>query len=182
MGHDDADRQSVHHDRDVDTSTWTADEESDKRGGRRRTLLVLGAFALVVCLAFGIAGYVLYERATRLDRSTPVVTVFQYVDAVFEVRDDGQAELFECKKSTGRAALNVLLDDLKAREQRYSIRITVSVTNFAESVEGSKAQVQADLLIDVPEADGKPSRSNQRWSFDLRDEDGWRVCSAQRVP
>jgi hypothetical protein len=163
--------------------SWAAEEDAlQRRQERRRTWALLGAVLLAICMTGSVVGFVLYNRATRIDRSTPVVAVFQYVDAIFEQRDAGQAKLFECEKASGRAALDAVLDDLEERERRYGIHISVSVTNFASSVEGTSAQVQADLLIDVPEADGKLSRSSQRWNFDLRDEDGWRVCSAQRVP
>jgi hypothetical protein len=176
------DRTSIGRAHDPAVSTPSVDfGVSERREGRRRTLLVVGSFLLVVCLVGGVVGYVLYDRATRVDRSTPVVAVFQYVDAIFAVRDAEQAMLFECDEATGRAALQPLLDDLEDRERRFGIQIKVSVTNFASTAEGATARVLADLLIDVPEADGKPSRSSQRWRFDLRDEDGWRVCDAQRA-
>jgi hypothetical protein len=162
-------------------TTWVPSEASERREGRRRTLLIVGAFFLVVCLGGSVVGYVLYDRATKIDRGTPVVVVFQYVDAIFELRDNGQAKLFECDEATARSALQPVLDDLEERERRWDIRVKVSVTNFESSEEGASARVEADLLIDVPEADGKPSRSSQRWTFELRDEDGWRVCSAQQI-
>jgi hypothetical protein len=56
----------------------------------------------------------------------------------------------------------------------------VSPSDFATDIKGSEAEVQTDLLIDVPEEDGDPSRAKQVWKFQLRDEDGWRVCGAAR--
>jgi hypothetical protein len=164
-----------------ESAPWAAIEAAERRAGRRRTLLILAAFLLAICLVGGVVGYVWYDRATQVDRSTPVIVVFQYVNAVFELRDDGRAELYECKNATSRSALHVVLDDLEEREQRYGIRITVSATNYSSTVEGATALVEADLLIDVPEADGKLSRSSQRWRFELQDEGGWRVCDAQRA-
>ena len=46
---------------------------------RRKLLLGLGAFMLVLCLAGGIGGYIWYDRATRIDRSTPAIVVEQFV-------------------------------------------------------------------------------------------------------
>jgi len=150
---------------------------------RRRNLLTCGVFFLALCLVSGVVAFMLYDRATRKDRGTPNVVVFQYIDAIFDQRDPSEAKLFECKASNGRAALDALLSEIEEREQRFDIRISVSTgTKFDTSVEGKSAQVKVDLIVTAPEANGERSRSTQFWQFDLRDEDGWRVCSAQRVP
>jgi hypothetical protein len=167
---------------DAPASTpWAAIDAAERRAGRRRTLLILAAFLLVVCLVGGIGGYVWYDRTTRIDRSTPVVVVFQYVDAIFELRDVDHARLFECERSNGRAALQMLLSDIMERERKFDIRLSVSAGDFESAVEGAQAEVRTSLFIDAPEVNGETSRSSQPWKFTLHDDDGWRVCSAQRV-
>lgn len=156
--------------------------DGDGSGRRRRNLLAFGVFFLALCLVSGTVGFILYDRGTRKDRSTPTVVVFQYVDAIFDQRDPSEAELFECESSKARAALQGLLEEIEEREQRFDIRISVSTgTNFDTSVEGTRATVVVDLVVAAPEANGERSLSNQPWRFDLRDEDGWRVCDARRV-
>jgi hypothetical protein len=149
---------------------------------RRRNLLTFAVFFVALCLVSGAVGFILYDRGTRKDRSTPTVVVFQYVDAIFDQRDPSEAELFECKDSTSRPALETLLGEIEEREQRFNIRISVSTgTNFNTSVEGTRATVVVDLVVAAPEANGERSRSTQSWQFNLRDEEGWRVCDARRA-
>src|SRR4051812_13662744 len=52
-----------------------------RKGSRRRTALLVGiGVVLVLCLIGSIAGYVTYDRATKLDRSQPYVTLYQYLE------------------------------------------------------------------------------------------------------
>jgi hypothetical protein len=137
---------------------------------------------LMLCAAAAGVTYVLYDRATRIDRSTPVVVVEQYVNVLLSDRDDERASLFECDGKRGaRTRVKELRTQLEDLERRFDIDVIVSTANYDWSIYGARSDVQVDLLIDVPEADGRPSRSKQRWGFELRDEDGWRVCDARRV-
>jgi hypothetical protein len=179
----DAARQPADQVNDVDASaSWAAEDASERRHRRRRTLLVVASFLLVICLVGGVVGYVLYDRSTRIDLGTPVVVVVQYVDAVFDRRDPTEAELFECKRSNGRPALQDLLSEIEERERRFGIRISVSTgETFNTTIEGTRAHVVVDLIIAAPEPNGERSRASQSWEFDLRDEDGWRVCDARQA-
>jgi len=178
---DKSDKPAIPVNRDADSYSSAAVERVPSH--RRRNLLTCGVFFLALCLLSGVVAFVLYDRATRKDRGTPNVVVFQYIDAIFDQRDPSEAKLFECKASNGRAALEALLNEIEEREQRFDIRISVSTgTKFDTSIEGTRAQVKVDLIVTAPEANGERSRSTQFWQFDLRDEDGWRVCSAQRLP
>ena len=158
-----------------------AQEDAEwRRGRRRRWLAILGVASLLLCLTGSAVGYILYDRATRIDRSTPAVVVLQYVNTVFDERDFESAEVFECDSSDAQRSLRSLLEQLEEVERRFDIRVTVSTSTFATDITGSDAVVRTHLLIDVPEKDGRPSRDNQAWVFRLRDEDGWRVCKAER--
>ncbi len=153
-----------------------------RRRPRPRRLLLTAAILLTgACLVGATIGFLAYDRATKIDRSSPVVVVEQYVDAVFSERDPNRAALFECSDGDPRADLQVLLDDLMERERRWDIQITVTTANYRTSTGRVSSRIDVDLLIDVPEADGRPSRSRQTWEFDLRDESGWRVCAARRA-
>jgi len=179
--HGKRDEPSTDETRVDDATSSLAPDDSSRR--RRRNLLSCGVFVLALCLVSGVVTVMLYDRATRKDRSTPNVVVFQYVDAVFDQRDPTEAELFECERSNGRAALQGLLDEIEEREQSLDIHISVSTgATFNTSIEGTRAHVVVDLIIAAPEANGERSRASQSWEFDLRDEDGWRVCDARRAP
>ena len=155
-----------------------AEDAEWRKGRRRRLLLGLGVALLVICVVGSVVGYILYDRATKVDRSTPAVVVLQYVNAIFDERDLAKAESFECDSSNGQLHLRALLNELEDLERKFNVRVTVSVADFKTDIRGSNAAVNADLLIDVPEEDGDPSRARQSWNFELEDMDGWRVCQA----
>jgi hypothetical protein len=157
-----------------------AEDAEWRRGRRRRMLAISGVVLLVLCLIGSIAGYLWYDRATKIDRSTPVVVVEQYVYTIFADRDLAGAEIFECDGASRDGILG-LLADIEERERKFDIAISVSTANYSSSTVGDTAEVKVSLRIDVPEEDGKPSRSTQQWQFQLRDDDGWRVCSGQRA-
>jgi hypothetical protein len=147
----------------------------------RTIAIIVGGVLAVLCLGGVGTGYLLYRNASEPDRRSPTVTVRQYVTATFDDRDESRAALFTCQKPAVQDVRN-LQSDLKSREDRFGITITVSIAAPRESISGKSATVQTDVRIDVPEADGSSSRSSQRWTFSLRDQDGWRVCSAEREP
>lgn len=158
-----------------------AQEDAEwRRGRRRRWWAIVGVAALMLCLAGSAVGYILYDRATRIDRSTPSIVVEQYIYTIFEDRNLDGADVFECRNSSSRASMQALLTDIEERETKYNIVIKVSTANYSSSVVGDSAEVSVSLRVDVPEEDGRPSRSTQRWRFELRDEDGWRVCGAAK--
>ena len=151
-----------------------------RRSRRRRWWAIFGVAFLGLCLLGSAAGYILYDRATRIDRSDPELVVEHYVYAIFGDRDLDRAAVFECHDSSARKSVQALLSEIEERESRFNISITVSTANYSSSVVGDNAEVAVSLRIDVPEDDGKPSRSTQDWRFQLRDEDGWRVCGAAK--
>lgn len=151
-----------------------------RRSRRRRTLAWLGAGLLVTGLVGSIAGYIWYDRATRIDRSTPSVVVERYVYTIFDDRDLAGAEALECRDGS-RQNIRSLLTDIEDLERTYNILVTVSTANYSTTILGDQADVEVALRIDVPEEDRKPSRSTQHWRFHLRDDDGWRVCDASRL-
>jgi hypothetical protein len=104
-----------------------AQEDAEwRRGRRRRWWAIVGVAALMLCVAGSAVGYILYDRATRIDRSTPAVVVLQYINAVFDERDFGSAEVFECDSSDAQQPLRALLDELEAVERKFNVRVTVS--------------------------------------------------------
>jgi hypothetical protein len=146
----------------------------------RRVLLVVAIVLAVLCAGGGIIAAFAYDRATRIDRSTPSVVVQHYVYAMFDDRDDKRARLYECK-NLAEDGFRDLLADLIDREGRFDIKILVAPAHYETSTGRVSSNVLVDLNIDVPEEDERLSRSTQRFSVDLRKEDGWRVCATRRV-
>ncbi|MET7966906.1 hypothetical protein [Micromonospora sp. NPDC005305] len=147
---------------------------------RLRTVLavVAGVLALV-CAGGGIVGFVLYDRATAPDRSSPEVTVANYIQAFFEDRNDAKADEFACNGGTDFDDLKLLRDDLIARERRFGTNISVGWERLTVDQHGDRATIQVDLVISAF-VDGISQSDRQGWRFETQRRDGWRVCTANR--
>ncbi|MET7398444.1 hypothetical protein ABZS66_33645 [Dactylosporangium sp. NPDC005572] len=143
-------------------------------------LLAIVSISALVCLAGSLTAYVLYDKATTPDRSTPEGVLEQYIEVKFNTRDEPRAKLFECS-SADLVALEQALNDAKALEARFSASVTITPASFDVSVHGDDADVRAILNFVVPEADGRKTTSRQEWNFELRYDKSWLICNALRV-
>jgi hypothetical protein len=151
-----------------------------RRRRRRRSLAWLGVVLLVMCVIGSVVGYFWYDRATRVDRSTPVVVVFQYVDSIFTSRDVERAKLYECNGANPRGPLLDVLRQIEERERSFNIIFIVKVTEYENEELGRTSRVRATIDFFAPVDSGEISQIRQPWSFDLEDDNGWRVCRASK--
>ncbi|UWZ37219.1 hypothetical protein Drose_02625 [Dactylosporangium roseum] len=149
-------------------------------GVRRTLLLVLVSVAALVCLAGSLTAYFWYDKATTPDRSSPTVTLQQYVNARFNLRDAARARVFECN-SPRLEAVDQAIDEILGLEARYNIAISTSVSDLSVSNQGDRVDVSAHLNVVVPEANGLDSVQVQKWTFHFVKSDSWRVCGAERI-
>jgi hypothetical protein len=153
-----------------------------RRGGRLRTILIVAlALSVGLCLGGLAYGYLVYDKVTKPDRSSPTLVVRQYLSATFDTRDALTAARFTCQDPSSMTEVQALLKWVKDQEQKYDIHIQVQWTGMSESVNGDQATVPTDLRIQVPESNGQISESIQHWSFGLRGASDWRVCSASKL-
>ncbi|GHJ11509.1 hypothetical protein TPA0907_58760 [Micromonospora humidisoli] len=149
---------------------------------RLRTVLtvVAGVLALL-CVGGGITGYVLYERAATPDRSAPDVVVDNYLREFLVNENDTRAELLVCDESSDDlAALSSLRDDLRDRARRFSATLTISWGALSVERDGEIAQVETDLILSAA-VDGISQSDRQRWQFQTRLDEHWKVCRAKKV-
>ena len=156
--------------------------EPPKRGlGFRKTLLlVVAVVAMGLCLGGSITAYVLYDKATQPDRSTPEGVLEQYLNAKFNTRDDARAGLFKCS-SSDLADVDKALEDIEQLERKYSASITVRPASFDVSSAGNEATVNSVLHVVIPEASGVQSTLEQNWRFELKRDSSWRLCRAKKI-
>ena len=144
----------------------------------RRLLVIALSAAAVLGLAVGATALVGYNEATKIDRSITTVVVRQYVDELLVRRDDERASLFACSDQSGLAPFLALRDQLKREEEANGVTTQVVP---ARLVEASETTVEADLKLN--QGNGLHlDRRSQTWLFTLKNEDGWRVCSAVQLP
>lgn len=149
------------------------------RGRRLRLVLAVAAgVTALLCLGGVSIAFLLYDDATKIDRSAPDVVVDNYLRAFLVNRDDAEAGLFRCKSPAGLAELDILRTEMMARERQFSMNVHVSWSSLETALAGQQATVSTDLRRSV--SDGTESLAN-RWQFGVVDEGGWRVCSATKV-
>lgn len=147
------------------------------RAGRLVLLLIAGAIALLCTGGAGVA-FVAYRDATEPDRTSPDVTVSNYLRALLVERNDTRAGLYTCSSDGSLGAIRAFRDEVEVREKQYSVRIVVSWG--ALTVQESPGRTIVSTEISRTISDGT-EKDLQNWRFDLVDEDGWRVCGATRL-
>lgn len=149
-----------------------------KRHRARLWVALIGGVLALLCL--GGAGVValLYNNATKIERSAPDAVVDSFLRAYLVDRDDKEASLYECKSGGDFQKIAAFRSDIQSREKEYSISIAASWTSLTVVDQAGKTTVSTDIVRAI--SDGS-ERTTDRWQFQLVDEDGWRVCGATPI-
>jgi len=138
-----------------------------------RGLLPALVFAVVgVVAAAGATGLYLYNKATEPDRSTPIVSTDAFLNAVFIEHSTDKASLFVCSRWDAAQAVSTMTSNIDPA-------LSVAWGNFLD-LQASQTEYRVRLQLRVS-AGG--STDIRRWEFVLlRENGGWRVCSARQLP
>ncbi len=139
---------------------------------------MLVATGVVIAVAVATAGvaFLFYDKATKLDRTTPAVALEQYAWSTLYDLDNGRAKLFVCHQpQLGDVA--TLQQEFIDRERKYGTKVTFDLANEEVSVAGDTATINVDLKVLQTTSAGVSAESSRPWTFGLRNESGWRVCS-----
>jgi hypothetical protein len=134
----------------------------------RQSNLLLMILIVVGTLAASGAGaaFLLYDRATKIDRSTPAVAVDQFVHATFVDKDDDRVELFTCPQWTRARTAEV--------QEQFDSEVKVTLASVAvESQQEQQAVVMARMRLVF-----RDFVDFQDWRFEVVEDNGWRVCGA----
>jgi hypothetical protein len=119
-----------------------------------------------VLIAAG-AVFLLYNRATEVDRHTPSVAVQQFIVATFVEKDDSRVRLFTCPEWTSRRTAEARRwfdPDVKVKWERVT----------EQSRQDKRAVVTARLQLLW-----RDFADFQEWRFEVVEAGGWRVCDAR---
>ncbi|MEU0551182.1 hypothetical protein [Micromonospora sp. NPDC005979] len=151
-----------------------------RRRRLRTVLIVVGGVLALLLLGGVVTGFVLYNRAAAPDRSAPDVVVDNYLRAFLVDRNDARANLYTCEGPTQLDAVRSLRTDLVAREQQLDVTIMVSWGSLAVEKHGKDASVVTTIRRSAT-VDGAQQSLTDIWQFEVREQDGWRVCGAVEV-
>ncbi|MEV0215621.1 hypothetical protein [Micromonospora sp. NPDC050695] len=140
--------------------------------------VVAGVLALLAVGA-GLTGYVLYDRASSPDRSSPDVAVVSYLQAALVSRDPNRAKLYTCDGSV--PALDDFGTQISRREQELGVSFSINIENVAVSDVGARDASVSAVIRRSASIDGIQQSLADTWRFDVKEREGWRVCAATRV-
>ncbi|MDI1465088.1 hypothetical protein QEZ54_29375 [Catellatospora sp. KI3] len=152
----------------------------ERQRGWRRVLLGLLILVVVGGVGAGVAAVVTYHQATKIDRSVPEVVVAEYLRAALQNKDAVGIELYACEDASALSPINSLVQELTQREHDFNVQIVISWGALTRVDQSGEVRIQTDLSVTALKDGSEESSSRQRWIFGLKDEDGWRVCSAER--
>jgi hypothetical protein len=132
--------------------------------------LIAGAFVVVLGLVTGgVLAFLAYDKSTKIDRSTPQVVTVQFLQAALVERSAERVGLFVCDTWS--------ISDAMARASSPTTQpSSASWNDLVASVHGATATTVVDVQF-VVSSGGSLVRLSQRWTMELADQNGWRVCS-----
>ncbi|WP_433127654.1 hypothetical protein ACQPWW_32675 [Micromonospora sp. CA-240977] len=140
--------------------------------------VVAGVLALL-CLGGLVTGLVLYQRASAPDRSAPEVVVVNYLQAALVSRDANRAKLYTC--DNGIPAVDAFAAQVVQREQELAVSFSINIENVVVSKTAATDASVTAVVRRSASVDGVQQSLADTWRFDVRDSEGWRVCSAARI-
>jgi hypothetical protein len=150
--------------------------EGEKRPSTARRVVLYGLLAVAV-LGLGAAGVAFraYDKATQIDRSHPEVVLDNFVDFTFNRRDAAKAQLYACAQPQPQP-IQDLLTTITSDEQKLGVttRVTLGPMEVIGDVITAELQIRS-------ERDGAATKKLEHWRFTMVEDDGWRVCGAERI-
>ena len=134
----------------------------------------------LLCLG-GVGVFIsFYDEATKIERTAPDAVVDNFIASYLVSRNDEESKLYTCA-SPQLSGMSALRNEIVERELKFGVTVTVTWEALRVTGEGSPISVGADLTI-AGASNGQPlSRRIETWNFQVVDEDGWRVCGANKV-
>ena len=142
--------------------------------------MAAGVMALL-CLGGAAVAYVLYDNYTAPDQSAPDVVVDNYLRAFLVDRNDVRADIFTCEDAS-LDPVRQLRAEAEGREKQFNVTVRITWGPLTRAKTQTGETVSTSLTIaGFSAADGQPRSSrHELWTFELIDQDGWRICAARK--
>lgn len=143
---------------------------------------------LVIVLAGGLLllggvgyGFILYNQATKPDRSAPDVVVDNYLRSLLVERDNVRAGLYACRDAD-LGAIRSLRDEAERRERDFDVTVRITWGALAREEAGQgRETVSTNLTISGIAQGQVRSERRESWRFITIENNGWRVCGATKA-
>jgi hypothetical protein len=169
----------VHPPQDTPASSEPA---APRAQGRLRRLLLVALLVAGLAAAGAFSyGLLVYDRATRPDRSAPDVAVNNYLLALLVERDDVRASLFTCRDGAQLDGIRAFRDEMVSRERSLGVSIMVNVALGATVERNERDATVIATVARSAVIDGVPQSVTDQWRMRAVNRNGWRVCGAERL-
>jgi hypothetical protein len=139
----------------------------------------MGAGIVALLCLGGVGVFIsLYDEATEIKRSNPDAVVDNFLGAYLVNRDDSEAELYRCESGGDLGVLTAYREEIVRLEKQFTVGIRVTWSSLTVNTNGAEGTVTAELVRTSTDR----GRDSSSWRFGVVDQDGWRVCSATKVP
>jgi hypothetical protein len=162
--------------------TPAAEPVAKPRNRRLRLWLALGAGVLTLLCLGGIGIAVLvYDDETKIDRAEPDQVTSSFLRTYLVNRSDDEATLYICASGAKLDQIAALRAENVNREAQFGTKVSVEWESLVVApTSGGATVVDVDLVITGSKNGTQTSSRTEPWSFQLTDEDGWRVCGATK--
>jgi hypothetical protein len=143
----------------------------------------MGAGIIALLCLGGVGVFVaLYDEATEIKRQDPDAVVDGFLRAYLVNRDGQEESLFVCRSGADLAPLATLREEMVKREEGFDVKVNVTWGGLTVTGEGAERRaVSTDLTIAGTSNGQTQSRRVESWTFGVVEDDGWRVCSADKA-
>ncbi len=157
-------------------------EPPKRRNRRLRLWLALGAGVLsLLCLGGAGIAVLLYDEETKVERAEPDQVTSSFLRAYLGNRNDEETALYTCSSGARLDQLAALRAEIINREKRFGSSVSVVWESLIVGpVSGNATSVSVDLVIAGSKNGAQTSSRTEPWSFELTDQNGWRVCGATK--
>jgi hypothetical protein len=155
------------------------------RGRRRgsswsvRLAILLGLLS-VFCL--GGLGYAfrVYDKATTPDRTTPDVTLANYLQAYLIDKNDREAASYSCSSANANSLLTNFRSGVENKASQIGSLISVAWLENATTMHGTKLASIQVTLTESTTTNGVEQSYMTQWVFRVEYLQGWLVCGVER--
>jgi hypothetical protein len=136
---------------------------------------VVGAVVLIILIA---GGYIFTESQKAAHQATPTGAVNSYLDSVLHDRKTDTAENYTCNNDSIKRLTKSTIDGINNYTHKYPgavIDYTWSEPAL-KSKKGDRATVTSNVSASTTASERVTNSANVIWTFDVRNESGWKVC------
>jgi hypothetical protein len=96
-------------------------------------------------------------------------------------RNESRAQQYVCSGHPELSEIEALLSEAQSREKNFGVSVSITWGPLTVSITKSVAIVETDITISGSSEGVQRSSRTNRWTFTLRNQSGWHVCSAHQI-